>query len=61
MAEGSLAAPGLLAQMLVSKYCDQLPFYRQEQILWQRHGVFIARQQMVPWTARSVRLLSERV
>ena len=58
VAEGSLAAPGLLAQLLVSKYCDHLPFYRQEQIFWQRHGVFIARQQMVQWTAQSVRLLS---
>ncbi len=58
VAERSLAAPGLLAQMLVSKYCDHLPFYRQEQIFWQRHGVFIARQQMVQWTAQSVRLLS---
>jgi transposase len=58
VAERSLAAPGLLAQLLVSKYCDHLPFYRQEQIFWQRHGVFIARQQMVQWTAQSVRLLS---
>jgi transposase len=58
VAAGSLAAPGLLAQLLVSKYCDHLPFYRQEQIFWQRHGVFIARQQMVQWTAQSVRLLS---
>ena len=58
VAEGSLAAPGLLAQLLVGKYCDHLPFYRQEQIFWQRHGVFIARQQMVQWTAQSVRLLS---
>jgi transposase len=58
VAQGSLAAPGLLAQLLVGKYCDHLPFYRQEQIFWQRHGVFIARQQMVQWTAQSVRLLS---
>jgi hypothetical protein len=58
VAEHSLAAPGLLAQLLVSKYCDHLPFYRQEQIFWQRHGVFIARQQMGQWTAQSVRLLS---
>jgi transposase len=56
--EHGLAAPGLLAQLLVSKYCDHLPFYRQEQIFWQRHGVFIARQQMVQWTEQSVRLLS---
>jgi len=58
VAEHSLAAPGLLAQLLVGKYCDHLPFYRQEQIFRQRHGVFIARQQMVQWTAQSVRLLS---
>jgi transposase len=58
VADHSLAAPGLLAQLLVSKYCDHLPFYRQEQIFGQRHGVFIARQQMVQWTAQSVRLLS---
>ncbi len=58
VAEHSLAAPGLLAQLLVGKYCDHLPFYRQEQIFLRRHGVFIARQQMVQWTAQSVRLLS---
>ena len=55
--EHGLAAPGLLAQILVGKYCDHLPFYRQEQIYWQRHGVFLPRQQMVQWTAQSVRLL----
>src|SRR5437588_9381667 len=27
-----IAAPGLLAQVIVSKYCDHLPLYRQEQI-----------------------------
>jgi transposase len=58
VSEQCLAAPGLLAQLLVSKYCDHLPYYRQEQIFWQRHGVFIARQQMVQWTGQSVRLLS---
>src|ERR1700683_4857384 len=58
VADHSLAAPGLLAQILVAKYCDHLPFYRQEQIFRQRHGVFISRQQMVQWTGQSVRLLS---
>lgn len=57
VADHGLAAPGLLAQLLVSKYCDHLPFYRLEQMFWQRHGVFIARQQMVQWTAQCVRLL----
>jgi transposase len=58
VADHSLAAPGLLSQILVAKYCDHLPFYRQEQIFQQRHGVFISRQQMVQWTFQSVRLLS---
>jgi transposase len=58
VADHGLAAPGLLAHLLVSKYCDHLPFYRLEQLFWQRHGVWIARQQMVQWTAQCVRLLS---
>lgn len=52
-----LATPALLAQLFVSKYCDHLPYYRQEQMFLQRHGVFIARQQMVQWTEQVVRLI----
>ena len=33
-----LATPGLLAHVLVSKYCDHLPLYRQSQI-FARNGV----------------------
>ena len=36
--ERGLAAPGLLAYIIVSKYCDHLPLYRQEQIFRRRHG-----------------------
>lgn len=57
VAERGLAAPGLLAHLLVSKYADHQPFYRLEMIFWQRHGVFIARQQMVIWTGQAVLLL----
>jgi transposase len=57
VADGCLAAPGLLAQLLVSKYADHLPFYRLQMIFWQRQGVFIARQQMVLWTGQCVALL----
>jgi len=57
VAEHGLAAPGLLAHLLVSKYADHLPFYRLQMIFWQRHGVFIARQQMVLWTGQCVLLL----
>jgi len=49
-----LAAPGLLTQLLISKFCDHLPFYRQEQIFKSRYGVWIARQQMVRWTDQCV-------
>jgi len=41
----------------VSKFADHLPFYRLQMIFWQRHGVFIARQQMVLWTGQCVALL----
>lgn len=57
VSEGCLAAPGLLAHLLVSKSADHLPFYRLQMIFWQRQGVFIARQQMVLWTGQCVALL----
>jgi transposase len=34
--ERSLVVPGLLAQIVVAKYCDHLPLYRQESIYWTR-------------------------
>ena len=45
----SLPAPGLLAHILVSKYCDHLPLYRQEQIYAQRHQVPLSRQTLARW------------
>lgn len=47
----SLPAPGLLAHILVSKYCDHLPLYRQEQIYAQRHQVQLPRQTLARWVA----------
>lgn len=47
--ERSVVAPGLLAQILVSKYCDHLPLYRQEAIYWSRHQVWLPRQTMAEW------------
>jgi transposase len=47
----SLPAPGLLANILVSKYCDHLPLYRQEQIYAQRHQVQLPRQTLARWVA----------
>ncbi len=45
----SLPAPGLLAHILVSKYCDHFPLYRQEQIYAQRHQVHLSRQTLARW------------
>ena len=47
--ERSLVTPGLLAQILVNKYCDHLPLYRQEAIYWTRHQVWLPRQTMAEW------------
>jgi transposase len=47
--ERGLAAPGLLAHLLVSKYCDHLPLYRQEQIFARRHDVHLPRQTLCRW------------
>ncbi len=45
----SLPAPGLLAHIVVGKYCDHFPLYRQEQIYQQRHGVHLPRQSLTRW------------
>ena len=47
--ERGLAAPGLLAHILVSKYCDHLPLHRQEQIFARRHQVQLPRQTLARW------------
>jgi transposase len=47
----SLPAPGLIAQILVGKYCDHLPLYRQEQIFLSRHQVHLPRQTLARWVA----------
>lgn len=45
---GGLATPALLAHVLVSKYCDHTPLYRQSQI-FARHGVDLARSTLAGW------------
>jgi transposase len=47
--ERSVVTPGLLAQIIVSKYCDHMPLYRQESIYWSRHEVWLPRQTMAEW------------
>ena len=48
----SLASPGLLAHVTVSKYQDALPLYRQETIL-QRIGVDIPRATLANWMIKA--------
>jgi transposase len=45
----SIATPSLLASVLTGKFCDALPFYRQEKI-FRRFGLEISRQDMANWT-----------
>ena len=48
--EKGLAAPGLLAHVITSKYADHLPLYRLEGI-FARHGVEISRKTTCDWVA----------
>lgn len=43
-----IAAPGLIAQVAISKYVDHLPLYRQEAI-YARSGVELGRTSMAEW------------
>ncbi|PAX06317.1 IS66 family transposase [Sphingomonas lenta] len=51
---------GLLAHVLVSKYADHLPLYRQSGI-YARHGVDLARSTLADWVGRSAKLLDPLV
>jgi transposase len=46
-----LAAPGLLAQVVIQKYVDHLPLYRQEAI-FARHGIVLKRTTLAEWMGR---------
>ena len=47
--EKGLPGAGLLTQVIVSKYEDHLPLYRQEKIYRERHGVTLSRQTLCDW------------
>jgi transposase len=51
-----LAGPGLLAHVIVSKFCDHLPLYRCERML-ARFGVTLSRSTLCDWLAQSAALL----
>jgi transposase len=58
--ERGQAGPGLLAHILVSKYCDHLPLYRQSGI-YAREGVDLDRATMAAWVGKVTALASPLV
>jgi transposase len=58
--ERGIAGPGLLAHVLVSKYRDHQPLYRQSEI-YARQGVELERSTMADWVGGSSRLLEPLV
>src|SRR3954454_19469782 len=54
--EKSIAGASLLAQVIVSKWADHLPLYRQEQI-FARYGVALSRKSRGGWMAQCAALL----
>ena len=54
--EKCIAGPGLLAHVIVSKYGDHSPLYRQEAIL-ARHGVDLSRALLCQWAMMSAEVL----
>ena len=58
--ERGLAGPGLLAHVLVSKFGDHLPLYRQSEI-YGRQGVAIERSTLAGWVGGASELLSPLV
>ena len=58
--ERGLAGPGLLAHVLVSKYADHLPLYRQSEI-YAREGVELERSTLADWVGGASKLLAPLV
>jgi transposase len=55
-----IAGPGLLAHVLVSKYQDHLPLYRQSQI-FAREGIDLERSTLADWVGGASELLAPLV
>ncbi len=58
--ERSMAGPALLANVLVSKFCDHLPLYRQAEIA-ARQGVELERSTLAEWVGGASALLQPLV
>ena len=57
---GSYAGPGLLAHVVVAKYCDHVPLNRQSDI-YAREGVDLDRSTLAGWVGASAALLAPLV
>ncbi len=55
--ERVMAGAGMLAQVLVAKYCDHTPLYRQAQI-YARAGVELHRSTLTDWVGQAAHLLT---
>ncbi len=55
--EQGMVGPGLLAQILVSKYEYHQPLYRQEKMFRQQFGVELSRKTMGSWVEQAAELL----
>jgi transposase len=58
--ERGIAGPGLLAHVLVSKYCDHLPLYRQSE-MYAREGLELERSTLADWVSGTGALLAPLV
>ena len=56
--EKGLPGAGLLTQVIVGKYEDHLPLYRQEKIYRERHGVNLSRQTLCGWVEAAAEWLA---
>ena len=50
--DGGMATEALLAHVLISKFCDSLPLYRQAQML-KRQGITLDRSTLSAWVGRA--------
>jgi transposase len=53
---GGLPTEALIADVLINKYCDHLPLYRQSKIL-ARQGITISRATLANWVGRGIAAL----
>lgn len=54
--ERGLPSAGLLAQVLIAKYCDHLPLYRQS-VIYARDGVDLERALLADWVGKAAALM----